>query len=56
MLSYMITFTRDVGRGGNSLAYEVDFYQKENGEVPVKGFLESLPEKLGAKTLREIEL
>lgn len=52
----MITYTRDVGRGGNSLAYEVEFYQKENGEVPVKGFLESLPVKLGAKTLREIEL
>jgi len=38
------------------LAYDVEFYQKENGEVPVRDFLESLPPKLRAKTFREIEL
>ncbi len=38
------------------MAYDVEFYQKENGEVPVKDFLESIPPKLRAKTFREIEL
>ena len=38
------------------MAYDVEFYQKENGEVPVRDFLESLPPKLRAKTFREIEL
>lgn len=38
------------------MAYDVEFYQKENGEVPVKDFLETLPPKLRAKALREIEL
>ena len=38
------------------LEYDVEFYQKENGEVPVQGFLESLHPKLRAKTFREIEL
>lgn len=38
------------------MAHDVEFYQKENGEVPVKDFLESLPVKLRAKTFREIEL
>lgn len=38
------------------MAYDIEFYQKENGDVPVKIFLESLPIKLRAKTLREIEL
>ncbi|MEA3423989.1 MAG: type II toxin-antitoxin system RelE/ParE family toxin [Bacillota bacterium] len=38
------------------MAYDVEFYQKENGEVPVQEFLESLHPKLRAKTFREIEL
>ena len=38
------------------MIYDVEFYQKENGEVPVREFLESLPPKLRAKTFREIEL
>jgi phage-related protein len=38
------------------LAYDVEFYQKENGEIPLLDFLESLPPKLRAKTFREIEL
>jgi len=38
------------------LAYDVEFYQKENGDIPVQEFLESLPPKLRAKTFREIEL
>lgn len=31
-------------------------YQKENGEVPVKEFINSLVPKLRAKTIRDIEL
>ena len=38
------------------MAYDVDFSQKENGEIPLLDFLESLPPKLRAKTFREIEL
>lgn len=38
------------------MVYDVEFYQKENGEIPVQIFLESLPEKLRAKTFRDIEL
>lgn len=38
------------------MIYDVEFYKKENGEVPVRDFLESLPPKLRAKTFREIEL
>jgi len=45
-----------LAEGRPRLAYDVEFYQKENGEVPVKDFLEFLPFKLRAKTFREIEL
>lgn len=38
------------------MTYDVEFYQKENGEVPVRDFLESLSPKLRAETFREIEL
>lgn len=31
------------------MAYDVEFYQKENGEIPLLDFLESLPPKLRAK-------
>lgn len=36
--------------------YEVVFYEKANGEVPVEDFLESLPIKLREKTLRSLTL
>ena len=36
--------------------YEVVFYEKANGEVPVEDFLESLPIKLREKTLRSLAL
>ena len=35
---------------------EVVFYQRENGKVPVREFLFSLPAKLRAKAFRDIEL
>lgn len=35
---------------------EVDFYRKENGNVPVVDFLYSLTPKLRAKAFRDIEL
>lgn len=37
-------------------AFELEFYVKENGTVPVQDFLYSLPPKLRAKAFRDIEL
>lgn len=36
--------------------FELDFYMKENGSVPVQEFLYSLSPKLRAKAFRDIEL
>lgn len=36
--------------------WTVVFYEKENGEIPVKEFLDSLPGKLRAKAIWEIRL
>lgn len=36
--------------------WEIIFYQKENGEAPVKTFLESLPQKHRMKATKEIDL
>lgn len=36
--------------------FELDFYKKENGKVPVQDFLYSLEPKLRAKAFRDIEL
>ncbi len=36
--------------------FEIDFYRKENGNVPVVDFLYSLTPKLRAKAFRDIEL
>ena len=38
------------------MLYKIEFYQKENGKVPVKEFLLSLPPKLRAKAFSDIEL
>lgn len=38
------------------MLFEVEFYKKENGKVPVKEFLFSLPSKLRAKAFSDIEL
>jgi hypothetical protein len=38
------------------LEFEVEFYQKENGNVPVLDFLLSLQPKMRAKAYSEIEL
>lgn len=38
------------------IIFEIDFYQKENGRVPVKEFLLSLNPKLRAKAILDIEL
>ena len=37
-------------------AIEVEFYTKENGEVPVQEFLDTLDEKMSAKVLRTIKM
>lgn len=36
--------------------YKVDFYQRENGKIPVQDFLLSLPPKLRAKAFSDVEL
>lgn len=36
--------------------FNLDFYMKENGNVPVRDFLYSLPPKLRAKAFKDIEL
>ena len=38
------------------IIFEIDFYQKENGRIPVKEFLLSLNPKLRAKAILDIEL
>lgn len=41
-------------KGTNIL--DLEFYQKENGSIPLEEFLLSLPPKLRAKAFRDIEL
>lgn len=36
--------------------WQIDYYEKENGDVPVIEFLEGLTDKLYAKALRAIDL
>lgn len=38
------------------MSWKVRFYQRENGEIPVYEFLNTLPPKLQAKAFSEIEL
>lgn len=38
------------------MKYDIDFYMKSNGSIPVQDFLYSLEPKLRAKAFREIEL
>lgn len=38
------------------VVYDVEFYQKENGDIPVMDFLLSLQPKMRAKAYSEIEL
>lgn len=38
------------------IIFDVEFYQKENGIIPLEEFLVSLPAKLRAKAFRDIEL
>ena len=38
------------------MGWEVEYYQKENGEIPVVDFLETLPAKLRAKAYHDIML
>ncbi len=36
--------------------WHIEFYQKGNGKIPVAEYLHSLPEKIRAKAILEIEL
>ena len=38
------------------MKYNIEFYQKENGRVPVSEYLMTLSEKIRAKAILEIEL
>ena len=35
---------------------QIEFYQKANGKIPVSDFLQSLPPKLKAKAIKDIDL
>lgn len=39
-----------------SIIFELEFYMKENGKIPVQDFLYSLSPKLRAKAFNDIEL
>ena len=36
--------------------WNVEFYEKDNGEIPVRDFLKSLEPKMRAKAVKEIEI
>ena len=36
--------------------FTIEFYQRENGKIPVLEFLNGLPAKLRAKAFKDIEL
>ena len=38
------------------MRFTVEFYQKENGEVPVKNFIDALEPKMGTKVLSMLEI
>ena len=38
------------------MKFTVEFYEKENGEIPVINFIDSLERKMGAKVLSLIEI
>ena len=38
------------------MKFEIEVYQKANGDVPFDDFLEALPKKLQAKVIRDVEL
>lgn len=38
------------------MGYEIEFYETENGKVPVAEFIQSLADKFSAKMLRDIDL
>ena len=40
----------------NNVGFQIEIYTKENGEIPFKDYLLSLPPKLETKVLRAIEL
>ena len=39
-----------------TMKFTVEFYEKENGEIPVINFIDSLETKMGAKVLSLIEI
>lgn len=36
--------------------WEIEVYQKENGEIPLQAFLENIDTKMKAKVLKELEI
>lgn len=43
-----------IGKGTSMQGFELVIYTKANGETPVLDFLQTLPEKMKAKAVREI--
>lgn len=58
MLSYMITYNRKINNiiMGLCMDWQIEYYQKENGKIPVLEYLLTLSPKLRAKAYMEIEL
>ena len=55
----MITYEQKdsyIGNGRCEMEWNVEFYKKENGDIPVMDFLLSLEPKMRAKAFLEIEL
>lgn len=51
-----IIINKAYNKVGVFMVYDVEFYQKENGDIPVLDFLLSLSPKMRAKAYSEIEL
>jgi len=45
-----------INEGEEKVEWKIEYYQRENGNIPVMEFLLSLPPKMRAKAYREIEL
>lgn len=55
-MTIVIIYDNIVARKGGIKIFELEFYMKENGKIPVQDFLYSLNPKLRAKAFSDIEL
>ena len=54
-MSYM-TYTKCDGREVNRVMWEIEYYETKGGHCPVNDFLNSIPPKMQAKAVRNMEL